>query len=99
MSQVSHPSISGSAQLRPHRTVVLSGLLALVAATAVFLVLAFGDDPPSSSQGSGTAQSQPSARADGGPDESRVAAAVGTRAAPIITRPDESRTAAAISGR
>jgi hypothetical protein len=93
MSQVSNTTIPLSNQLRQHWIVAVSALLALLATAAVVLVLAIdGGSADTSAQGV-----QHAARADGGPEESAVAASIGARP---IQRPDESATAAAVgSGR
>ena len=97
MSQVTQPGISLPTHLPRRGTVWLAALLALVAAAAVTLVLVFalGGDSSQDSSSLG-AQAQPSLRAGGGPEESGVAAALGSRPA---GGPDESSTAASISGR
>jgi hypothetical protein len=98
MSQVTQPRIPVSQQLRAHRAALIAALLALGATVAVVLVLvlAIGQD------GGATAEpvspgAQQTLRPDGGPEESRTAASVGSRSS--ATGPDESRTAASISGR
>lgn len=91
MSHVAQPKLQVPGQLRKHRLVALAALLALVATVAVVLVLAITDDRSTSSVAD---LSQPVARTDGGPDESSVAAAIGSQ--PTVVRPDESRIAAAI---
>jgi hypothetical protein len=94
MSQPTHPRVPLYGQLRDHRLIALAGLLALAATAAVMLALAIG----SSSSSSSTVQAPRTAvRADGGPEESGVAAAISPR--PTLAA-DESRIAAAIgSGR
>jgi hypothetical protein len=93
MSQVPHEAIPLTNQIRNHWIVALSALLALMATVAVVLVLAIdgGSTPASAPVAQG---SQPAARSYGGPDESAVAAAVGSR--PTTLRPDESKIAASI---
>jgi hypothetical protein len=90
MSQLTHPKLQFGAQLRAHRLIALAALLALLATAAVVIALALGD-----SQSTSTVSDQPvsAVRPDGGPEESTVAASVGSRSVP---RPDESRVAAAI---
>lgn len=90
MSQLTHPKLQFGAQLRAHRLIALAALLALLATAAVVIALALGD-----SQSTSTVGDQPvaAARPGGGPEESAVAASVGSRSVP---RPDESRVAAAI---
>src|SRR5215204_632091 len=94
MSQVTQPAISVHDQIRAHWVVALSALLALLAAGAVALVLAIDSGPSTTS--ASVAERQPAVRTDGGPDESAVAASIGSRPS---GRPDESTVAAAISGR
>ena len=95
MSHVTQPALSARSQLRAHWIAALSALLALLATAAVVLVLAI--DGGSSGAGSSVAQhQQPALRADGGPDETGVAAAVGAQSAPSAG-PDESAIAASIS--
>ena len=95
MSQVTHPRISLPTQLPRRSAALLAGLLALVAAAAVALVLALSGGF-SADASPGGAQAQPTLRADGGPEESGVAATLGSRPS---GGPDESSTAASISGR
>jgi hypothetical protein len=102
MSQVSQATIPLTTQVRPPRRALwLGGLLALVAVAAAVLVLALQSESPKTDAG-GTAdlKAQPSARADGGPEESAVAASVGSRPTTpeVSSRPDESRVAAAVGG-
>lgn len=88
MSQVTQSrSLS---QTRSRRAVLLGALIAAVAAVVLAFAVGAGssDDPHRVSD-----QSQPALRADGGPDESVVAAAAGSRPA---TSPDESHIASSI---
>jgi hypothetical protein len=95
MSHAAHPSPQLRATLAAHRVALLAALLALLATAAVVLVLAVDSDPASTPA---VDQPQPAARVDGGPEESSVAASVGTR--PVAVGPDESTVAAAVaSGR
>jgi hypothetical protein len=89
MSQVTQPR-SHLRQSPSRRAVLLGALVAAVAAVVLAFALAAGssDDPRSVSE-----QSAPTVRADGGPDESVVAAAAWSRRAPS---PHESRSASAI---
>jgi hypothetical protein len=96
MSQVTHPRIPVSQQVRAHKAAVIAALLALGATIAVVLVLAIGQDSTSTVE-SVAPGAQQSLRPDGGPEESGIAASVGSRSG--ATGPDESRTAASISGR
>jgi hypothetical protein len=90
MSQVTHHKIQFGAQIRAHRMLVLAALLALLATAAVVIALAWGD-----SQSTSSVSDQPASavRSDGGPEETAVAASVGSRS---VVRPDESKVAAAI---
>ena len=92
MSQVTQPTITSPVHSR--RAILLAGLLALIAAAAIVLVLALSDDSGVTEAGAGSAQAQPSLRSGGGPEETGVAASVGTRPAP---GPDESSVATAVS--
>ena len=92
MSHVAQPKLQVPGQLRKHRLVALAALLALLTTVAVVLVLAITEDRSTSSVAD---LPQPVARTDGGPDESSVAAAIGSQPT-VIIRPDESRIAAVI---
>lgn len=97
MSQVSHTAIPLTNQIRNHWVVALSALLALLATIAVVLALAI--DGGSTKVSAPVAQSShEAARTDGGPDESAVAAAIGSPrgGAAFASRPDESKVAAAL---
>jgi hypothetical protein len=59
-------------------------------------VIAFGGDTSETPQSAGVTHAQPTLRSGGGPEESAVAASVGSAPA---SGPDESRIAASISGR
>jgi hypothetical protein len=80
------------------RNRLLAALLALIATTAVVLVVAIGDG--ASDPGPVAQTAQPVVRWDGHPDESAVAAATQSRGyVPAgAGRPDESRIAASIAG-
>lgn len=91
MSQLTPAGVSTTQQLRTHWILALSALLALLATAALVLVLAIDRD--SSQTSTAVQQSQPALRADGGPDESAVAASVGSRTS---AGPSESSVAAAI---
>jgi hypothetical protein len=92
MSHVAQPRLQIPAQLRKHRLLALSALLALAATVAVVLVLAIADNRSASLVAD---LPQQVTRTDGGPEESAVAAAIGSQ--PTVIRPEESRIAAAIS--
>lgn len=93
MSQVTHPAhpkVQFGAQLRAHRRLVLAALLALLATAGVVLALALSENQSTTTVSD---QPAPAVRGDGGPEETAVAASVGSRSA---GRPDESTVAAAI---
>jgi hypothetical protein len=93
MSHVSHPSISIRTQLRARQVAWFAAILALLATATIVLVLAIdGDDTGTSSVAT---QSQPAVRSDGGPNESAVAASVGSVPS---TGSSESTVAASIGG-
>lgn len=92
MSQISHPVVSLPTSQRSTRTALLGALLALLAGAAIVLVLTLDGDSSSTSS-SVIDQSQPAVRSDGGPNESAIAASIGTR--PSVG-PNEAGTAAAI---
>ena len=79
---------------RPSRTVWLAAALALAATIAVVLIFTLGGES-SKSTTPVSAQSHPSLRSDGGPEESGIAATIGSGAE---SGPDESRIAAYVSG-
>ena len=93
MSQFSHPTHTIRSQVQAHKAAWLAALLTLIAVGAVFLILSLDGDSSSSST---TYQSQPAVRTDGGPDESGVAASVGSRPS---TGSSESAVAAAVGSR
>ncbi|HEV2786722.1 MAG TPA: hypothetical protein VGV67_10065 [Solirubrobacteraceae bacterium] len=93
MSQVStQHRIPAPAQPGPTRAAWISALLALAAAVVVTLVIALGGDSSTDSPAADV-QSVPALRADGGPEESGVAAAIGSRG---VSAPSETAVAAAI---
>jgi hypothetical protein len=91
MSHVGNPALSTRSQLRAHWIIAISALAALLAATAVALVLFIDDGGSTASRSIATPQA--AVRSDGGPNESAVAVSVGTRPSPV---PDESAVAAAV---
>jgi hypothetical protein len=103
MSQVAHPTTSLRSQVRAHRIVGVSALLALLATAAVVLVLVIDDG--SSGTSSVAQKSQPALRTDGGPDESAVAGVVGARVSsghaglPASPSPTAAEAAAAAANR
>ena len=94
MSQVTQPHISAPQIATTQRAILIAALLALAAAVAVALVLAFSGGSSDTSAPAAVG-AQPSLRSDGGPEESGLAGSVGSRSA---AGPDESGVAAAISG-
>lgn len=93
MSQVTPYPESLPIRGRSARAILLAGLLALVVAGVLVLVLALNDGS-TSSQENAAASPQPSLRTDGGPEESGVAAAVGSLPG---SGPNESAIASSIA--
>ena len=93
MSQFAHPAVTTRVP-RSTRTTLLAALLALAAVAAIALVIALGNDTSNNDQVAVAEQAQPSLRADSGPEESAVAASIGTFA---IAQPDESHIAALVA--
>ena len=91
MSQLAHPAVT--TRVRSTRNTLIAALLALAAVAAIALVIAIGNDNSSNDQVAVAEQAQPSLRADSGPEESAVAASVGTFA---TAQPDESHIAALV---
>jgi len=92
MSQMPHTAIPLTTQIRNHWIVALSALLALLATAVVVLALVLEGGSTRASTPLAKS-SQPAVRSDGGPDESAVAAGVGSRTTP---GPNESKVAAYI---
>jgi len=92
MSQVSNPTIQLRSQIQAHKVAWLAALLALIATATIALVMAIDGG---SSTSSVAEQPQPALRSDGGPNESSVAASVGSRPS---AGPSESRVAASVGG-
>jgi hypothetical protein len=91
MSQV----VSATATLRSHWIAGVSALLALLATTAVVLVLAIDGG----SSDSVALKSQPALRTDGGPAESAIAASIAQTSTPAPRTdggPEESAVAASV---
>jgi len=72
MSQVTSPTTTLRSQVRAHRIVGVSALVALLATAAIVLVLAL--DGGTSDESSAAQSAQPALRTDGGLEESAVAA-------------------------
>lgn len=91
-----HPAVVLRSHYRQLRALLAIAMIAVVGLTAAVVILATNDDgPTSASIASPVAASATSAqRADGGPEESNVATAVGSQ--PTALGPNESKTAAAI---
>jgi hypothetical protein len=98
MSQFTHTRTPLGAVIRSHSTAVIAALIALVATTAVVLVLAVGDDSSTSPAPASVVPAAESVRPDGGPEESNIASAVGGSSS-SYSHPDEAAVADAISGR
>jgi hypothetical protein len=92
MSQFSHPTIPVRSQIQAHKAAWIAALLALAATATIALVMTIDGG---SSTSSVAEQPQPAVRSDGGPNESSVAASVGSRPS---TGPSESRIAASVGG-
>ena len=104
MSQLTHPTIARPKHGRARRAVLLGALLSATAVAVVVLILALAAGTSSQDAVPASMQAQPGVRADGGPDEGTVAAAIGSRnvsrpGATAGARPDESAVAAAIARR
>ena len=96
MSHVLHTRLRPAGWLRAHRMVTVAALLALVAAAAVALVLAIGCNESTSPVSANPAPASSTIR---GPDESRIAAAIGSaRERSSSGGPDEAAVAGAIAG-
>jgi hypothetical protein len=92
-----HPAVVLRSRYQQLRALLAVAMIALVGLTVAVVVLALDDDPDTSA-GLAAQVSSPNpagaARTDGGPEESAVAATLGTRAATV--GPDESTIASAI---
>ena len=93
MSQFAHPAVTTRVP-RSSRTTLIAALLALAAVAATALVIALGNDTSNNDQVAVAEQAQPSLRADSGPEESAVAASLGSS---TIAGPDESAVAASVA--
>lgn len=93
MSQLTAAGAPVKEQLRGHRIAALSALFALLAVTALVLVVAVDDR--SATETTVAHPAQAALRADSGPEESAVAASIGS---PTSAGPSESSVAAAIGG-
>ena len=112
MSQVTQPRISLPIGMRSGRTVLLGALLALAASAAVVLILTLGNESSDTTAVSAQAPALRSdggpeetgvaaavkSRPAPGPDESRIAASIGTSSPQVSSGPDESRIAASVGG-
>ena len=95
MSQLTtQPRIPVPAQQGPTRAAWIGALLALAAAVVIALVIALGSE--SNDAPAVDAQVVPALRADGGPEETAAAVAVGTAVQQSAARPSESAVAAAV---
>jgi hypothetical protein len=94
-----HPAVVLRSRYRQLRALLAVAMIAVVGLTAAVVILAIDEDRDSSlvpaSQVS-TANPNGAVRSDGGPEESALAATLGSK--PAVSGPDESRTAAAIGG-
>jgi hypothetical protein len=92
-----HPSVVLRSRYRQLRALLALAMIAVVGLTAAVVVLAIENDsgtPVDLATQVSTPSPASAARSDGGPEESTLAATVGTQ--PAATGPDESNTAAAI---
>jgi len=93
-----HPAVVLRSAYKQLRALLAIAMIAVVGLTAAVVILATNEDRDTSASlatpVAATAQATPAQRADGGPDESNVATAVGSQ--PTTVGPDESNTAAAI---
>ena len=96
MSQFTHPNLALPQHGHPRRALWVGAILAMTVVGAVVLILALGGGNSSPDVVPASVQTQVGARADGGPEETGVAAAIGSRPA---ARPDEGTVAAAIGSR
>jgi hypothetical protein len=92
-----HPAVVLRSQYRLLRSLLAVAMIAVVGLTAAVVILATDDESTTQLGSASQLISQDSAdaaRSDGGPEESAVAASVGTQ--PTVAGPDESSVAAAI---
>ena len=91
-----HPAVVLRSQYRHLRTLLAIAMIAVVGLTAAVVILAIDENTVGQKVSSAPIAANPTsaARSDGGPEESAVAASVGTQ--PTVSGPDESRAAAAI---
>ena len=113
MSHATQPTVSLPAQIRTHRVLALSALLGLLAAIAVVLVLAIDASSPGTKASFAGRQPAPAsidvehrvpmavgaAKKSAGPDESSVAASIGTSTARPAGGIDESAIGNSVSMR
>jgi hypothetical protein len=94
-----HPAVVLRSRYRQLRALLAVAMIAVVGLTAAVVILAIDDDRESGlTPASQVSASNPAAatRSDGGPEETALAATLGSN--PAVSGPDESRTAAAIGG-
>jgi hypothetical protein len=92
-----HPAVVLRSHYRQLRLLFAVAMIAVVGLTAAVVILAIDDDStPQLGSASQVISQNPAdaARSDGGPEESAVAASVGTQ--PTVAGPDESSVAATI---
>lgn len=99
-----HPAVVLRSHYQQLRALLAIAMIAVVGLTTAVVILASDDGPTSASLArpvDAPAQATSAQRTDGGPEETNVAAAVGSRSEPSPDpgRPDESSLAAAVSGR
>ena len=92
-----HPAVVLRSRYQQLRALLAVAMIAVVGLTVAVVILAIENDsgtPVVSATQVSTPSPASAARSDGGPEESTLAATVGTQ--PAATRPDESKIAAAI---
>jgi hypothetical protein len=92
-----HPAVVLRSQYRQLRSLLAVAMIAVVGLTAAVVILATNDESTTQLGSASQVISQnpaDAARSDGGPEESAVAASIGTQ--PTVAGPDESSVAAAI---
>jgi hypothetical protein len=93
-----HPAVVLRSNYNHLRALLVIAMIAVIGLTVAVVILATNDDGATSASVATPvatpAQATPGQRADGGPDESSIAASVASQ--PAVVAPDESKVAAAI---
>ena len=99
MSNLAHPGDHAHFHAPTGRAFWIAAIaaLALAVGAAIALPLLI-DNSDSGTTSSSAVVAEPGVRADGGPDESAVAAGLNASSAPVSARPDEAAVAAAVAG-